>query len=628
MSPWTHVVGWTLIHFVWQGALLAIAAAAGLYLCRRRAPSVRYAVACAALAAMVAAPLVTARLLVAPGPAFHLAADSSAPLLVSPELGAPGVVSAVDTLRGSTIGRTVDAALPVAVWIWLACVTALLTCTAGGWWRVRRLFVASRAMAPSRWQATGEAVAGRLGLRAAVLIVESALVDTPTLVGWLRPVILLPIAAVAGLTPDQVQAILAHELAHVRRHDYVVNLVQTLAETFLFYHPAVWWVSARIRSEREYCCDDAAVAVCGDAVGYVSALASLESWRTIDSGLSLAATDGQLLARIRRLLRGPVADEAQVPGWATIVAFLLVGAVGAGGAQQLRSRGAVPVPPAPPIVDSRPRSIESPEPSRPASSPIAAAQAPATRLRDQWRMRDSEHFDLYYGADLEGRVQDVGEQAERAYRQISEDLRHDLGFRVPLVLFNTRRQLQQLLQSQSSPAVDATFGTRSRLMLPIDSPSFELYGLISHELTHQFEFDILPQSSGGRAPVWVLEGLADYERGSWTPRDVGQMRELAAGRLVPPLTAPDSDGDRTTRRADNLGHAAFEFIEATHGKNGIRQFLFALRMKLLGSGADEYESAFHVSAEQFDLAFERYLAERFPKPPPPPPGPLPNRGAQ
>src|SRR4030095_13888079 len=112
-----------------------------------------------------------------------------------------------------------------------------------------------------------------------VHVVESIAVEVPTVIGWMRPVILLPVAAVAALTPAQVEAILAHELAHIRRHDYAVNLLQTTAETLLFYHPAVWWISKRIRAEREHCCDDVAVRVCGDAVSYAHALAELEAWR-------------------------------------------------------------------------------------------------------------------------------------------------------------------------------------------------------------------------------------------------------------------------------------------------------------------------------------------------------------
>src|SRR5204862_5255018 len=141
--------------------------------------------------------------------------------------------------------------------------------------------------------------------------------------------IVLPIAALAALNPDQVEAILAHELAHIRRHDYAVNVLQTIAETLLFYHPAVWWLSNRIRVEREHCCDDIAVAVCGDPIGYARALADLETWRTLRLGsgqpaesMALAATGGSLVERVRRILRVP-SEEAPSPRWAATLVLTI-----------------------------------------------------------------------------------------------------------------------------------------------------------------------------------------------------------------------------------------------------------------------------------------------------------------
>jgi TonB family protein len=120
----------------------------------------------------------------------------------------------------------------------------------------------------------------------------------------LRPIVLLPVSAVAGLTPDQLEAVLAHELAHIRRHDYLVNLLQMAAETLLFYHPAVWWISSRIRQERELCCDDLAVRTCGGAIPYARALTALEKMRAARPALALGSTDGPLFFRIRRLVMG------------------------------------------------------------------------------------------------------------------------------------------------------------------------------------------------------------------------------------------------------------------------------------------------------------------------------------
>jgi uncharacterized protein (TIGR03435 family) len=128
----------------------------------------------------------------------------------------------------------------------------------------------------------------------------STVAEVPAVIGWLRPYILLPISALTGLGESELQAIIAHELAHVKRYDYLVNLLQNAIETLLFYHPAVWWLSGGIREERERCCDDLAVALCGDPILYAEALARLEEMRGIPEP-ALAATGGDLLARIRRL---------------------------------------------------------------------------------------------------------------------------------------------------------------------------------------------------------------------------------------------------------------------------------------------------------------------------------------
>ena len=156
-------------------------------------------------------------------------------------------------------------------------------------------------------------LAQQLRVSRPVRLCKSALVEVPTVIGWLQPVILFPVSAVTGLPAMQLEAILAHELAHIRRHDYLVNLLQHLVETLLFYHPAVWWVSHHLSQERELCCDDLTVNVCGDRVAYAQALAALEELRGTAPDLALAAGGGSLLRRIRRLLGVPV--ESHRPVW-------------------------------------------------------------------------------------------------------------------------------------------------------------------------------------------------------------------------------------------------------------------------------------------------------------------------
>jgi len=153
----------------------------------------------------------------------------------------------------------------------------------------------------------------------------SALVEAPTVVGWLRPVVLVPLGALAGLPADQVEALLIHELAHIRRYDYLVNILQSVAEALLFYHPAVWWVSGHIRAERELCCDDVAAQASGSVLTYVQALAELESCRPVHAHAALAANGGSLADRIARLLgQSRPASQAHSGMGAMVSAILLV----------------------------------------------------------------------------------------------------------------------------------------------------------------------------------------------------------------------------------------------------------------------------------------------------------------
>jgi hypothetical protein len=170
-------------------------------------------------------------------------------------------------------------------------------------------------------------LAHRFGIDRPVRVFESTLVRVPAVVGCLRPVILLPASVIMGLAPSYLDAVLAHELAHVRRHDYIVNVLQSLVETLLFYHPAVWWCSRQIRIEREHCCDDMVVEAGGDRVGYAAALAQLEELRGLQPMLSLHASGGRLLDRIRRLLGESPKTERRSTTWAIAVALTVVTAI-------------------------------------------------------------------------------------------------------------------------------------------------------------------------------------------------------------------------------------------------------------------------------------------------------------
>jgi beta-lactamase regulating signal transducer with metallopeptidase domain len=309
--PFVQALAWTLVHFLWQGAAFGIVA---LVLMRSaRLPRTRYAIGVGALAAMLIAPVVTLLIQLS----VSIVADAEVSLASALASTAGVTLPSVTTdASGALASGVPDVLFAVIVGVWLTGVAAFSLRLAGGWLIARR--VASQAVRPAaaEIQRLAVAVGERLGVRRAVTVLESSLVAVPVMVGWLKPVIVLPAAALAGLTPDQLESLLAHELAHVRRHDFLVNLLQAVVEALLFYHPAVWWVSRRVRMERERCCDDVTVGVC-DRLVYAEALKELAAMAS--PRFALAATDGDLLSRIRRVL-GHADDQAgRSPRWVPIV---------------------------------------------------------------------------------------------------------------------------------------------------------------------------------------------------------------------------------------------------------------------------------------------------------------------
>ena len=280
-----------LLHFVWQGVVVAFLLWAVLILMRKRSANARYFASCAALALLVALPIVTACVAynapLIPNHGSQLRPTSPPGTWLWNTSGAPSL---------AWFERLQSLALPV----WLLGVALFSVRLAWGSRQVARLR-RSGEPADDTVLSMAKNLARRLGLNGPVRLLISSLADGPSVVGWLRPVILLPAATLAGLTPEQLETILAHELAHIRRYDYLVNVLQMVAEALLFYHPAVWWISSRIRDERELCCDDIAVSVCGDALCYARALTRLERMRMLTPKMAVGSTDGKLLYRIQRL---------------------------------------------------------------------------------------------------------------------------------------------------------------------------------------------------------------------------------------------------------------------------------------------------------------------------------------
>jgi hypothetical protein len=428
---------------------------------------------------------------------------------------------------------------------------------------VHRLRAGAAAGDRSRWQRASERLAQRLRVTIPFEVVESPLVGAPMVIGWLRPLVLLPVTVLSSLPPGQIEALIAHELAHIRRRDYAINLLQTVAEALLFFHPAVWWISHRIRLEREHCCDDAAVAVCGGPEVYAEALAALAVSIPEGPALSLGAARSPLLGRIRRLIDLPENDEA--PALGAVAAIGL--AVGCAVVLLLLQ-------------------------ARPAVAQAAATAATRT-------VRQTDHFEIHFAPALDLHADRAAADAERAYERVSNDLRHTLASRIPLFLAATAAELDDIRRETAAG---------SRIVLPADRSADQWYGLLTHEITHVFSFDIIP---GTASPGWIMEGLAEYERSAWEPGALAGLRDAVRGSAVPSLASLTQSGpEASTPLAQAVGHAAFDFIEGRWGKAGVRQFLFALRQSAR-AGGDPYEAAFRLRSDEFSQAFDRYLGERF-----------------
>jgi hypothetical protein len=234
----------------------------------------------------------------------------------------------------------------------------------------------------------------------------------------------------------------------------------------------------------------------------------------------------------------------------------------------------------------------------------------------EWHTYTTDHFEIYYYPEIEQHLERVAGYAESAYQHISSNLKHDLAGKVPLILFQTSSEFQQqnVIPGAAQEGVGAfAEPSRNRIVMPMDEPPDMLYRLIVHELTHIFEFDIIPTSLIRRGvPLWVNEGLSDYMTGIWRPIDLMTVRDAAIADIVPRMTRLEGYGQSSNPRLIyNLGHAVFEFIESKWGKEGLRQYLFALRKSVIGGGEDAYQEAFELAPEDFDREFDRYLKDRF-----------------
>jgi beta-lactamase regulating signal transducer with metallopeptidase domain len=289
-----HSLGWTLLHFLWQGTAIAALAAVLMTLCRRA--SARYALTVVALVLMLATPIATFFFLVSSDTA---SASTTIPIAETH----PAAINNLATKFSSGFSR-VSPSLDTQPWLveaWLLGVAFFSLRSAGGFLLLERERRKQCVTVSPLVLEMCQAMQHHLGLERAIRYCECAWLQAPAVIGWFRPIVLLPVTALTGLSEEQLQQVIVHELAHIQRLDPFVNVFQILVETLLFYHPGVWWLNQRIRAEREHCCDDVALSLCGNAVGYARALTLMEEWRSAPA-LAMAANRGPLSERIFRVL--------------------------------------------------------------------------------------------------------------------------------------------------------------------------------------------------------------------------------------------------------------------------------------------------------------------------------------
>ena len=377
-------IGLALLHFLWQGA--ALAALAGLAFVMTRNPRVRYVAGVFALVLMVAAPLATFQFLrgrtADAASAYAGRTDSTPPADIARVTGAAAVA------QESAVPSSTAPARPL-VWLvelWFLGVLIFSLRTLGGIVVLERLSRKAGTPLSRSLLARCHQLQWAMGLERVVRYCESIDIGAPAVVGWFRPIVMLPVNAITGLSDAQLQAVIAHELAHIKRFDAFVNLFQVAAESLLFYHPAVWWLSKRIRAERENCCDDAAIAACGSPMEYARALTQMEEWRTAPK-LALAANSHPLAARIKRLLGASSVESGLRTASLSAGLFCLAAAVLAGNAffGVARTQAAPQTPAARPSATERSSVIvvqaerqEAEKTPQPAPEPQPSAQAAQT----------------------------------------------------------------------------------------------------------------------------------------------------------------------------------------------------------------------------------------------------------
>ena len=291
--------GWMLVHSLWQGALLVLVASLALYLLRKSPATVRYSVGILTLSAQLISSILT----------FFYYYFNATPKVLSTALRN----TAHNVADWKTLTYELSLTSKVQLWLtthihelvicWLIGAAVLVIRFLGGWIYTEYLRHNSRLVMNKEWRVRFGVLTAKLKVYQSIELKESSKILTPMVIGTLQPVVLIPIGLLLGFPTAQIEAILAHELAHIRRHDYLVNMLQSFVEVVFFFHPALWWLSERVRVEREHCCDDLAIEACGDRLSLAHALVGIAEFKSNHSlAMAFASKKPLLLQRVKRVL--------------------------------------------------------------------------------------------------------------------------------------------------------------------------------------------------------------------------------------------------------------------------------------------------------------------------------------
>ena len=299
-----YALGWTVVHSFWQALLIAMIMALVMLILPVQKAKSRYLMALASLALVLLCSVISFSLLYQNG--FEQS-HSGLVVVLADAVELEFYPSSGWAVWSSSFLDYFNEHLPLIVGVWFLGMSFFALRLMGGFAYVQHLKLQHNAPLSRHWQDRGRRLSYRLGLYKSVELMESALIKVPMAIGYFKPVILFPLGAINQLSPKEVEAILAHELAHIVRDDYLINIIQSIIEVLFYFNPAVWWISANVRRERENCCDDLAIKLSGDSLGYAKALLRLQELQPISPPMAMAliGSKNQLLGRIRRILNQP-----------------------------------------------------------------------------------------------------------------------------------------------------------------------------------------------------------------------------------------------------------------------------------------------------------------------------------